>query len=188
MHCHLHRGDWSFHLTNEKKKNVTVNISFMVSFTIIFNVVVLLLLGCVLPLQEVTFRQSPPIFSILCYPCPYRSLLPHNVISPTTFCFSNWPATLRLLSPSPLLLTTQTRVHLDLLHAHLMTLTGTPDWRSPLTRPDAGIMWPVSSVELSVKSAAHSTNTSRYCSVLGLSSCEVAASDSEKEVYIDASD
>ena len=20
MHCHLHRGDWSFHLTNEKKK------------------------------------------------------------------------------------------------------------------------------------------------------------------------
>ena len=21
MHCHLHRGDWSFHLTNEKKKN-----------------------------------------------------------------------------------------------------------------------------------------------------------------------
>ena len=21
MYCHLHRGDWSFHLTNEKKKN-----------------------------------------------------------------------------------------------------------------------------------------------------------------------
>ena len=21
MHCHLHRGDWSFHLTNEKKKS-----------------------------------------------------------------------------------------------------------------------------------------------------------------------
>ena len=21
MRCHLHRGDWSFHLTNEKKKN-----------------------------------------------------------------------------------------------------------------------------------------------------------------------
>ena len=20
MHCHLHRGDWNFHLTNEKKK------------------------------------------------------------------------------------------------------------------------------------------------------------------------
>ena len=23
MHCHLHRGDWSFHLTNEKKKKKT---------------------------------------------------------------------------------------------------------------------------------------------------------------------
>ena len=22
MHCHLHRGDWSFHLTNEKKKKI----------------------------------------------------------------------------------------------------------------------------------------------------------------------
>ena len=21
MHCHLHRGDWNFHLTNEKKKD-----------------------------------------------------------------------------------------------------------------------------------------------------------------------
>ena len=21
MHCHLHRGDWNFHLTNEKKKS-----------------------------------------------------------------------------------------------------------------------------------------------------------------------
>ena len=25
MHCHLHRGDWSFHLTNEKKKKITNN-------------------------------------------------------------------------------------------------------------------------------------------------------------------
>ena len=26
--------------------------------------------------------QSPPSFSVLHYPCPYRSLLPHNVTSP----------------------------------------------------------------------------------------------------------
>ena len=24
MHCHLHRGDWNFHLTNEKKKKLTI--------------------------------------------------------------------------------------------------------------------------------------------------------------------
>ena len=24
MHCHLHRGDWSFHLTNEKKKRKNI--------------------------------------------------------------------------------------------------------------------------------------------------------------------
>ena len=46
------------------------------------------ILGCVLPLQEVALHQSPPSFSVLCYPCPYRSLLPHNVISPTPF----WPS------------------------------------------------------------------------------------------------
>ena len=34
------------------------------------------ILGCVLPLQEVALRQSPLSFSVLCYPCPYRSLLP----------------------------------------------------------------------------------------------------------------
>ena len=34
--------------------------------------------------------QSPPTFSVFCYPCPYRSLLPYNVISPTTFRSSNW--------------------------------------------------------------------------------------------------
>ena len=45
--------------------------------------------GCVLPLQEVALRQSLPSFSVLCYPRPYRSLLPHNVISPTTFWSSN---------------------------------------------------------------------------------------------------
>ena len=36
-------------------------------------------------IAEVALRQSPPSFSVLCYLCPYRSLLPHNVISPTTF-------------------------------------------------------------------------------------------------------
>ena len=29
-------------------------------------------LGCVLPLQEVVLCQSPPSFSVLCYPCPYN--------------------------------------------------------------------------------------------------------------------
>ena len=48
------------------------------------------ILGCVLPLQEVALRQSPPSFSVLCCPCPYRSLLPHNVVPPTTFWSSNW--------------------------------------------------------------------------------------------------
>ena len=42
-------------------------------------------LGCVPPLQEVATHQSPPSFYVFCYPCPHRSLLPHNVISPTTF-------------------------------------------------------------------------------------------------------
>ena len=43
------------------------------------------ILDCVLPLQEVVLLQSLPSFSVLCYSHPYRSLLPHNVISPTTF-------------------------------------------------------------------------------------------------------
>ena len=38
--------------------------------------------GCVLPLQEVALLQSPLTFSVLCCPCPYHSLLSHNVISP----------------------------------------------------------------------------------------------------------
>ena len=54
------------------------------------------ILGCVLPLQEVALRQSPPSFSVLCYPHPYRCLLPHNVISPTTFWSSGWSYTLCL--------------------------------------------------------------------------------------------
>ena len=52
--------------------------------------------GCVLPLQRVALRQSPPTFSLICYPCPYRSLLPHNVISPMTFQSSNWSYALYL--------------------------------------------------------------------------------------------
>ena len=47
------------------------------------------ILGCVLPLQEVALRRNPPTFSVLCCPCPYRSLLPHNVISPMMCWFSN---------------------------------------------------------------------------------------------------
>ena len=38
------------------------------------------ILSYVLPLQEVALHQSPPAFSVLCCPCSYRSLLPHNVI------------------------------------------------------------------------------------------------------------
>ena len=40
--------------------------------------------GCVLPLREVVPRYSPPAFTVRCHPRPYRSLLLHNVISPTT--------------------------------------------------------------------------------------------------------
>ena len=47
------------------------------------------ILDCVLPQQEVALCQSPPSFFVSCYPCPYRSLLPHNVISPKTFWSSN---------------------------------------------------------------------------------------------------
>ena len=45
------------------------------------------ILDCVLSLQEVALRQSLPPFSVLCYPYPYRSLLPHSVISPTFWSF-----------------------------------------------------------------------------------------------------
>ena len=41
------------------------------------------ILGCVLPLQEVALRQSSTFLCLLSR--PYRPLLPHNVISPTTF-------------------------------------------------------------------------------------------------------
>ena len=52
------------------------------------------ILGCVLQLQEVALHQSLPSFSVLCYPRPYRSLLPHNVISPTMFWSSDWSYTI----------------------------------------------------------------------------------------------
>ena len=54
------------------------------------------ILSCVFPLQEVALRQCLPSSSVLCYPHPYRSLLPHNVISPATFWFSDWSYTLCL--------------------------------------------------------------------------------------------
>ena len=55
------------------------------------------LFKAVLPLQEVALHQSPPTFSVLCYPCPNCSLLLHNVISPRTFRPSNWSYALYLL-------------------------------------------------------------------------------------------
>ena len=54
------------------------------------------ILGCVLPLQEVALCQSPPSFCVLCHPCSYRSLLPHNIISPIIFWSSDWSYTLYL--------------------------------------------------------------------------------------------
>ena len=36
-----------------------------------------------------TAGRSPPTFFVLCCPCPYISLMPHNVISPTTFWLSS---------------------------------------------------------------------------------------------------
>ena len=54
------------------------------------------ILDGVFALQEVALSQSPPSFSVLCYPCPYCSLLPHNVISPMMFWSSNWSYTLYL--------------------------------------------------------------------------------------------
>ena len=34
------------------------------------------ILGCVLPLQDVALRKSPPTVSVLCYPCPNRPTMP----------------------------------------------------------------------------------------------------------------
>ena len=41
-------------------------------------------------------RQIPPTLSVLSYPCPHRSMLSHNVISPTMFWSSNRSYTLYL--------------------------------------------------------------------------------------------
>ena len=37
--------------------------------------------------------QNSSHLSVICCPCPSHSLLPHNVISPKTFLFSNWSYT-----------------------------------------------------------------------------------------------
>ena len=54
--------------------------------------------------RKVALCQSPPSFSVLCYPCPYHSLLPHNVISLMTFWSSDWSYTLYLTLHSVLLI------------------------------------------------------------------------------------
>ena len=59
------------------------------------------ILGRVLPLQEAAFHCGKQPYArvlqlspdVLCYPCPYPCLLPHDVISPTTFSSSNWSYT-----------------------------------------------------------------------------------------------
>ena len=55
------------------------------AITVIIIILFYFILGCALPLQEAALHQSPATFSVLCYPCPNRSLLPHNVISQTTY-------------------------------------------------------------------------------------------------------
>ena len=70
-----------------QRRNVTTSIYSILFYSI---------LGCVFPLQEVALCKSLPSFSVLCYPRPYRSLLPYNVISPMTFWSSDWPYTLCL--------------------------------------------------------------------------------------------
>ena len=64
--------------------------------TILFYSIFCSISGCVLPLQEVALHQSPPTFSVICYPSTYRSLLPHNAISSMTFWSSGWSYTLCL--------------------------------------------------------------------------------------------
>ena len=57
----------------------------IISILFIFSILLYSTLGCVLPLQEAALCHRPPTYSVLCYPCPYRSWLSHSVISPTTF-------------------------------------------------------------------------------------------------------
>ena len=40
MHCHLHRGDWNFHLTNEKKKKIKMMMMMMMMMMFVVVVVV----------------------------------------------------------------------------------------------------------------------------------------------------
>ena len=48
MHCHLHRGDWSFHLTNEKKKKkmmmMTVITIMMILMMIVITIIVIIII------------------------------------------------------------------------------------------------------------------------------------------------
>ena len=76
--------------------HVMCNLQLTHLFYSIYFVLFYSILYCVLPLQEVALHQSPSTFSVLCCPCPYCSLLPHNVISPSTFWSSNWSYTFYL--------------------------------------------------------------------------------------------
>ena len=78
-----HPADWSGSLTAIVLKRTIVfcKTCFGGGFLMLLQSI----LGCVLPRQEVALRQSPPSFSVLCCPCPYRPLLPHKVISLPTF-------------------------------------------------------------------------------------------------------
>ena len=69
--------------------SVCVSSPILLAPTIWDPILIFSILGCVLPLQEAELSQRPPIFSVLCYPCPCRSLLLHKVISPTTFWSSD---------------------------------------------------------------------------------------------------
>ena len=63
-----------------------------VNFRLFYFILFYSILGCVLPLQEVALRQSPPSFSVLCYPChtapccPTMSSLQRRFGLPTVEC------------------------------------------------------------------------------------------------------
>ena len=65
------------------EKATLVHFMELVAVSFHYSILFYSILGCVLPLQDVALRPSPPSFSVLCCPCPHRSLLPHNVSSPT---------------------------------------------------------------------------------------------------------
>ena len=66
----------------ERYPNMKVYLFYSILF---YSILFYSILGCVLPLQEVALRQSPPSFSVLCCPCPYRSLL--STVSSLQRCF-----------------------------------------------------------------------------------------------------